>query len=86
MICLVFFCQFITMEEPVIPVPLMPSVYIDDMLFLHPSDSSRVSLVLFKLTEAKNYQLWSRRALATILDEIKIGYIDGTCSHESIPP
>lgn len=52
---------------------------IDDPLYLHPSDTPGVSLVLGPLIGTENYGVWSRAMLLALRAKNKLGYINGSC-------
>lgn len=53
-------------------------------LFLHPSDTSRLTLIGIKLIGPENYTLWSKSMRLALLGKNKQGFIDGTCTKNQI--
>lgn len=50
----------------------------DDPLYLHPSDTSVVSIINFKLTGTENYRIWRSSMIRALKGRNKVGFVDGT--------
>lgn len=62
-----------------------PSINFNNPLYLHPSDTPGVLLVSHKLHGIENYSVWSRSMRIALLAKNKLGFVEGTCSKESLP-
>ncbi|KAJ0765507.1 putative transcription factor interactor and regulator CCHC(Zn) family [Helianthus annuus] len=58
---------------------LISKLDIGDPLFLHPSDSSSLTVVGIKLKGTKNYRVWSSAMKLALEAKNKFGFIDGKC-------
>ncbi|GKA23080.1 ribonuclease H-like domain-containing protein [Tanacetum coccineum] len=56
---------------------------ISDPLYLHPSDTTALTIVLIKLKGTENYQLWSCAMLLALEGKNKTSFIDGTCKRSN---
>ncbi|GKE37398.1 ribonuclease H-like domain-containing protein [Tanacetum coccineum] len=65
------------------PVTLISRLDISDPLYLHPNDSTALIVVLIKLKETKNYQVWSCAMLLALEGKNKTGFINGTCKRSN---
>ncbi|GKE18449.1 ribonuclease H-like domain-containing protein [Tanacetum coccineum] len=65
------------------PVTLISRLDISDPLYLHPNDSTALIVVLIKLKETKNYQVWSCAMLLALEGKNKSGFIDGSCKRSN---
>ncbi|KAH1032582.1 hypothetical protein J1N35_044756 [Gossypium stocksii] len=54
-------------------------------LYLHPSDTPSTLLVSHQLLGVENYNVWSRTMRIALLAKNKPGFVDGTCSKDSLP-
>ncbi|MFS7899421.1 putative retrotransposon Copia-like protein [Helianthus anomalus] len=52
---------------------------IGDPLYLHPSDSSTLTIVSIKLKGTENYPVWSNAMRLALEAKNKYGFIDGKC-------
>jgi hypothetical protein len=50
-----------------------------DPLYLHPSDSSNLTIVSIKLKGTENYTMWSNAMKLALQVKNKMGFIIGTC-------
>nr|XP_043639743.1 uncharacterized protein LOC122610850 [Erigeron canadensis] len=50
-----------------------------DPLYLHPTDTSGASILSFKLSGTKNYNVWSCAMMLALEIKNKVGFIDGSC-------
>lgn len=48
-------------------------------LYLHPSDSSNLTIVNIKLNGTENYTVWSNSMTLALNVKNKLGFVDGTC-------
>lgn len=48
-------------------------------LYLHPSDSSNLTIIGFKLTGTENFTVWFNAMTLALQVKNKLGFIDGTC-------
>lgn len=55
-------------------------------LYLHPSDTPRLSLVSVQLTGSDNCSIWNKGMLVALLAKNKFGFINGTCKREVLDP
>lgn len=53
-------------------------------LYLHPSNTLAALLVSHQLLEVENYNVWSRSMKIALLVKNKLGFMDDTCSKESL--
>ncbi|KAJ0472560.1 putative RNA-directed DNA polymerase [Helianthus annuus] len=58
---------------------LISKLDIGDPLFLHPSDSSSLTIVGIKLKGTENYRVWSSAMKLALEAKNKFGFIDGKC-------
>ncbi|KAJ0620998.1 putative RNA-directed DNA polymerase [Helianthus annuus] len=58
---------------------LISKLDIGDPLFLHPSDSSSLTIVSIKLKGTENYRVWSSAMKLALEAKNKFGFIDGKC-------
>lgn len=58
----------------------------DHPLYLHPSDTTGLSLVSIQLTGTENYSIWSRGMLIALLAKNKLGFINGSCKKDDLDP
>ncbi|GJW53150.1 ribonuclease H-like domain-containing protein [Tanacetum coccineum] len=56
---------------------------ISDPLHLHPNDTTALTVVLIKLKEIENYQVWSCAMLLALEEKNKTGFIVGTCKRSN---
>ncbi|GKE57393.1 ribonuclease H-like domain-containing protein [Tanacetum coccineum] len=56
---------------------------ISDPLHLHPNDTTALTVILIKLKETENYQVWSCAMLLALEGKNKIGFIDGSCKRSN---
>lgn len=49
-----------------------------DPLYLHPSDTSGVSILNMKLSGTENYKVWSCAMILALETKNKLGFVDGT--------
>ncbi|KAM0071898.1 putative RNA-directed DNA polymerase [Helianthus debilis subsp. tardiflorus] len=62
------------------PTPtLIGKLDIGDPLYLHPSDSSALTIVSIKLKGTENYSVWSSAMKLALEAKNKYGFIDGKC-------
>lgn len=54
-------------------------------LYLHPSNTSGTLLVSHQLLGVENYNVWSQTIKIVMLAKNKLGFVDGTCSKDSLP-
>ncbi|XP_040937729.1 uncharacterized protein [Gossypium hirsutum] len=52
--------------------------------YLHPSDTPGTLLVSHQLLGAENYSAWNRTMKIVLLAKNKLGFVDGTCTKDSI--
>ncbi|GJX07891.1 ribonuclease H-like domain-containing protein [Tanacetum coccineum] len=64
-------------------VTLISKLDISDPLYLHPNDTTALTVVSIKLKETENYQVWSCAMLLALEGKNKIGFIDGTCKRSN---
>ncbi|GKA84957.1 ribonuclease H-like domain-containing protein [Tanacetum coccineum] len=57
---------------------------ISDPLYLHPNDTTVLTVISIKLKGTENYQVWSCAMLLALEGKNKIGFIDGTCKRSSV--
>ncbi|KAJ9542639.1 hypothetical protein OSB04_029145 [Centaurea solstitialis] len=50
-----------------------------DPLYLHPSDTSGVPILSFKLNGTENYKVWSCAMILALETKNKLGFVDGSC-------
>ncbi|KAJ0920331.1 putative RNA-directed DNA polymerase [Helianthus annuus] len=62
---------------------LISKLDIGDPLFLHPSDSSSLTIVGIKLKGTENYRVWSSAMKLALEAKNKFGFIDGKCKKNS---
>ncbi|KAJ0733050.1 putative RNA-directed DNA polymerase [Helianthus annuus] len=60
-------------------VTLISKLDIGDPLYLHPSDSSALTIVSIKLKGTENYSVWSSAMKLALEAKNKYGFIDGKC-------
>ncbi|GKC64743.1 ribonuclease H-like domain-containing protein [Tanacetum coccineum] len=60
-------------------VTLISRLDVSSPLYLHPDDSTALTVVSVKLKGTKNYQVWSCVMLLALEGKNKTGIIDGTC-------
>ncbi|GKB48669.1 ribonuclease H-like domain-containing protein [Tanacetum coccineum] len=60
-------------------VTLISKLDISDPLYLHPNDTTALTVVSIKLKGTENYQVWSCAMLLALEGKNKTGFIDGTC-------
>ncbi|KAM0022876.1 putative RNA-directed DNA polymerase [Helianthus debilis subsp. tardiflorus] len=60
-------------------VTLISKLDIGDPLYLHPSDSSALTIVNIKLKGTKNYYVWSSAMKLALEAKNKFGFINGKC-------
>ncbi|KAJ0459040.1 putative RNA-directed DNA polymerase [Helianthus annuus] len=60
-------------------VTLISKLDIGDPLFLHPSDSSALTIVSMKLKGTENYSVWSSAMKLALEAKNKFGFINGKC-------
>ncbi|KAK5840745.1 hypothetical protein PVK06_009648 [Gossypium arboreum] len=53
--------------------------------YLHPSDIPGTLLVSHQLVGVEYYNVWSRTMKIALLAKNKLGFVDGTCSKDSLP-
>ncbi|MFS7921946.1 putative transcription factor interactor and regulator CCHC(Zn) family [Helianthus anomalus] len=58
---------------------LVSKIDAGDPLFLHPSDSANLTIVIVKLKGSENYRIWSNAMYLALQVKNKIGFVDGTC-------
>ncbi|KAJ0860963.1 putative transcription factor interactor and regulator CCHC(Zn) family [Helianthus annuus] len=58
---------------------LISKLDIGDPLFLHPSDSSALTIIGIKLKGTENYKVWSSAMKLALEAKNKFGFIDGKC-------
>ncbi|KAJ0519517.1 putative RNA-directed DNA polymerase [Helianthus annuus] len=58
---------------------LISKLDIGDPLFLHPSDSSALTIIGIKLKGTENYRVWSSAMKLALEAKNKFGFIDGKC-------
>ncbi|KAM0071314.1 putative retrotransposon gag domain, retrotransposon Copia-like protein [Helianthus debilis subsp. tardiflorus] len=58
---------------------LISKLDIGDPLYLHPSDSSTLTIVSIKLKGTENYPVWSNAMRLALEAKNKFGFIDGKC-------
>ncbi|KAJ0927068.1 putative retrotransposon gag domain, retrotransposon Copia-like protein [Helianthus annuus] len=58
---------------------LISKLDISDPLYLHPSDSSALTIVSIKLKGTENYSVWSNAMKLALEAKNKYGFIDGKC-------
>ncbi|KAJ0532313.1 putative transcription factor interactor and regulator CCHC(Zn) family [Helianthus annuus] len=58
---------------------LISKLDIGDPLFLHPSDSSSLTIVSIKLKGTENYRVWSSAMKLALEAKNKFGFINGNC-------
>lgn len=73
-------------SSSIIGSPQSPAIDFSHPLYLHPSDTPGAVLVSFQLIGIDNYSLWSRSMRIALLAKNKIGFIDGTCTRNSVSP
>ncbi|GJX13921.1 ribonuclease H-like domain-containing protein [Tanacetum coccineum] len=56
---------------------------VSDPLYLHPNDSSALTVVLIKLKGTENYQVWSCAMLLALEGKNKTDFIDGSCKRSN---
>lgn len=49
-----------------------------DPLYLHPSDTTGVSILSLKLSGTENYKVWSCAMILALETKNKLGFVDGT--------
>ncbi|KAJ0949034.1 putative retrotransposon gag domain, retrotransposon Copia-like protein [Helianthus annuus] len=62
---------------------LISKLDIGNPLFLHPSDSSSLSIVNVKLKGTENYRVWSSAMKLALEAKNKFGFIDGKCKKDT---
>ncbi|KAM0071790.1 putative transcription factor interactor and regulator CCHC(Zn) family [Helianthus debilis subsp. tardiflorus] len=62
---------------------LISKLDIGDPLFLHPSDSSSLTIVSIKLKGTENYRVWSSAMKLALEAKNKFGFIDGKCEKKT---
>ncbi|GJR77832.1 ribonuclease H-like domain-containing protein [Tanacetum coccineum] len=65
------------------PITRISKLDISDPLHLHLNDTTALIVVLIKLKETKNYQVWSCAMLLALEGKNKIGFIDGSCKRSN---
>ncbi|KAG8482872.1 hypothetical protein CXB51_023953 [Gossypium anomalum] len=53
-------------------------------LYLHPSDTPSTQLVSYQLLGTENFTVWSCAMRIALLAKNKLGFVDGSCSKESV--
>uniref|UniRef100_A0A251V0H2 Putative gag-polypeptide of LTR copia-type n=1 Tax=Helianthus annuus TaxID=4232 RepID=A0A251V0H2_HELAN len=77
-------CKWLTwyqLRGPSDPPPetLVSKLDASDHLYLHPSDSSNLTIVSQKLKATENYTIWSDAMTLALQVKNKLGFIDKTC-------
>ncbi|KAA3466808.1 UBN2_3 domain-containing protein [Gossypium australe] len=54
-------------------------------LYMHPFDTPGTLLVSHQLVGVENYYVWSRTMKIALLAKNKLGFVNGTCSKDSLP-
>ncbi|KAJ0495203.1 putative RNA-directed DNA polymerase [Helianthus annuus] len=65
---------------------LISKLDIGDPLFLHPSDSSSLTIVGIKLKGTENYRVWSSAMKLALEAKNKFGFVDGKCKRNTDDP
>lgn len=60
-------------------VTLVTKLDASDPLYLHPSDSSNLTIVNIKLKGSENYSVWSNAMSLALQVKNKVGFVEGTC-------
>ncbi|MFS7950553.1 putative RNA-directed DNA polymerase [Helianthus anomalus] len=66
-------------DVPGSSVTLISKLDLGDPLYLHPSDSSSLTIVSIKLKGTENYSVWSSAMKLALEAKNKYGFIDGKC-------
>ncbi|KAJ0890594.1 putative retrotransposon Copia-like protein [Helianthus annuus] len=61
------------------PETLVSKLDASDPLYLHPSDSSNLTIVSIKLKGSENYTIWSNAMQLALQVKNKWGFIDKSC-------
>ncbi|GJU49610.1 putative reverse transcriptase domain-containing protein [Tanacetum coccineum] len=65
------------------PVTLISKLDISDPLYLHPNNSTALTVVSIKLMGTENYQVLSCAMLLALEEKNKTGFIDGSCKRSN---
>lgn len=57
-----------------------PTVNFDDPLYVHPSDNTVTSVIIFKLLGTENFRIWRSSMVRALKARNKLGFVDGTVS------